>query len=179
MIADAMGRSDIAQAINFGYHFGVRINEVCIIPVKDLKAGLYTKELQVLGKGGQWRTIPVETQQQIEVLVNAVKYAETNGRFGLQKFLSPPEKGGVMKQKRSIQNWISNHHTKFMDRPNKTDGFKTVSERISFHGLRHAYAQRRYNKFLSEGMCEKEARLAVSEELGHHRDDVTRTYSGK
>ena len=100
-------------------------------------------------------------------------------KIWITKLLSPPEKGGVMKQKRSIQNWISNHHTKFMDRPNKTDGFKTVSERISFHGLRHAYAQRRYNKFLSEGMCEKEARLAVSEELGHHRDDVTRTYSGK
>jgi len=178
MLADSMGKSNIVQALTFGRHFGVRINEACIIPVKHLKAGLYNGELSVLGKGGQWRTVPVETSQQRDALRNAVKYAEINGRFGLQKFLSSPVKGGVKQQKNSIQNWISNHHHKFMDRPSKTDGFRTVSKQISFHGLRHVYAQDRYKKFISEGMSEKEARFAVSEELGHHRDAVTRIYVG-
>ena len=63
------------------------------------------------------------------------------------------------------------------------------------HGLRHAYAQQRYKtltgwecpinggkpqKDLSreERCIDNEARLAISEELGHSRPEILRTYCG-
>lgn len=53
-------------------------------------------------------------------------------------------------------------------------GKKRRSETISWHGLRHTYAQRTYETELKARA--KRARKIVSENLGHHRTEVTRIY---
>lgn len=178
ILASNMDRPDVVIAIDFGRHFGVRLNELCTISVDDLKNALYFSELHVTGKGGQDRAIPVETQEQKDILQKSITFAQKHGRSGLQKFLAESIRGGVKAQKKSIQNWIGNHRDKFMARPRESDKFKKVSERVSFHGCRHAYAQDRYDTFINRGMTIKQARYRVSEELGHHREDITKTYAG-
>ena len=54
------------------------------------------------------------------------------------------------------------------------DGKKKRTETISWHSLRHTYAQRTYAEALQERP--KKARKIVSENLGHHRTEVTRIY---
>ncbi|MBO5090603.1 MAG: hypothetical protein J6C27_06825 [Clostridia bacterium] len=54
------------------------------------------------------------------------------------------------------------------------DGKKKRTETISWHSLRHTYAQRTYEEALKERP--KKARKIVSENLGHHRTEVTRIY---
>ena len=65
----------------------------------------------------------------------------------------------------------------------------------SLHGLRHAYAQARYEeltgwkapaaggpvpKALSPGqkVMDRQARRTISQELGHHREQILRVYVG-
>jgi hypothetical protein len=64
------------------------------------------------------------------------------------------------------------------------------------HGLRHAYAQRRYEEItgwkaphaggpgskdlsLAQKAADREARLAVSAELGHGREEIAAVYLGR
>lgn len=44
------------------------------------------------------------------------------------------------------------------------------------HGLRHTYAQQRMSELQSYGLAREEALLAVSQELGHFRPDITLVY---
>ena len=54
------------------------------------------------------------------------------------------------------------------------DGKKKRTEIVSWHGLRHTYAQRTYENELKARP--RKARKIVSENLGHHRTEVTRIY---
>ncbi|MGH8547464.1 MAG: hypothetical protein ACRERU_02445 [Methylococcales bacterium] len=64
------------------------------------------------------------------------------------------------------------------------------------HGLRHAYAQRRYEELTGwkapaaggpatkhltydENAIDRQARLTISRELGHEREEITVVYCGK
>ena len=51
-----------------------------------------------------------------------------------------------------------------------------TENKITFHGLRHTFAHEKYDEFIQMGKTDFQARKAVSELLGHHRDDVTRIY---
>lgn len=72
---------------------------------------------------------------------------------------------------------------------------KNVGE-VKNHGLRHAYAQKRYEALSglvspknggktsrklseSEKQASLEARLQVSQELGHNREEITAVYLGR
>lgn len=44
------------------------------------------------------------------------------------------------------------------------------------HGLRYNFAQNEYKKCLNNGMTVQQAKLHVSEKLGHHRADITERY---
>ena len=76
------------------------------------------------------------------------------------------------------------------------EGITTRAGLSSLHGLRHAYAQERYEE-LTGWKCpatggpgrqsltaeqrelDREARLTVSQELGHEREQVTAAYLGR
>ena len=44
------------------------------------------------------------------------------------------------------------------------------------HGLRHNYAQAQFNGYTAQGMSRSEALQATSEDMGHHRQDITLVY---
>jgi site-specific recombinase XerD len=60
------------------------------------------------------------------------------------------------------------------------DAIRALGIEISgVHRLRANFAQNKYQEFLAQGMDEREARLRVSELLGHARIDVTYKYIPK
>ena len=50
---------------------------------------------------------------------------------------------------------------------------------FNIHAVRHSVAQERYAELILNGYSEKESKIAVSNELGHNRDYVTKIYLGK
>jgi len=52
-------------------------------------------------------------------------------------------------------------------------------EKYSFHMERRVYAQNQYKEYRKQGLSDQEARLKVSESLGHNRIDVTYRYIPK
>ena len=121
-------------------------------------------------KGGRERTVPIRTDQQREVLDRAHRLA---GRGSLI-----PGNRNYVQQMRVYEGNTRRaglHH---------------------MHGLRHAYAQIRYEE-LTDCACpaaggpvtkeltldqrerDREARLTISRELGHEREQVTAAYLGR
>lgn len=47
---------------------------------------------------------------------------------------------------------------------------------LTFHGLRHSYAQERYAYYCNLGLSDKQARRFVAIELGHFRAEITEIY---
>ena len=108
------------------------------------------------------------------------KYLEYAKAMGLQPgdyLISSSEKHGVKNEIKSLQNWMSHNREKFMvkDRDKIVeDGKKKRHSTISWHGLRHSYAQKTYAEALQDKP--KQAEKIVSENLGHHCYKVTRIY---
>jgi site-specific recombinase XerC len=121
-------------------------------------------------KGGKVREIPIRTQSQREVLDKAHRLA---GRGSL-----------IPSDRRYIQQLrIYERHT----------GNAGLSK---LHGLRHAYAQRRYQELTGwpapaaggptskqltaeQKALDQAARLTISRELGHEREQITTVYLGR
>ena len=121
-------------------------------------------------KGGRAREIPVRTDAQRAVLDRAHGVAGSAA-------LIPAERSYVQ-------------HLKVYERKVVDAGFSKL------HGLRHAYAQQRYRELTGRdapaaGGCQartltpaeqagdRNARLTISAELGHAREDVTAVYLGR
>lgn len=121
-------------------------------------------------KGGQQREVPLRTDYQREVLERAHRLA---GRGSL----IPPKLSYIQ-------------HLKRYERLCERAGLSKV------HGLRHAYAQSRYEEMTGwkapaaggptseqltpeQKAVDLQARLAISEELGHHRESITAVYLGR
>lgn len=121
-------------------------------------------------KGGQAREIPLRTDEQRRVLADAHRVAGKGSMI-------PPEKTYV--------EWMKRY---------ERDCLKAGIHRA--HGLRHAYAQARYEELAGwkspaaggpkyaelnseQKKLDRLVRLRVSNELGHHRVDVTSVYLGR
>lgn len=124
-------------------------------------------------KGGRERTIPITTQEQRDLLNKIHTFCRENGTKSL----------------------IPNH--KNYEQQMRTYEYQTAKVgEIKNHGLRHAYAQKRYedlsglrspknggkiSRNLSnfEKKANLDARLQVSSELGHNREEITAVYLGR
>ena len=121
-------------------------------------------------KGGRARTIPITNEAQRELLEEARSLAKGGSLI--------PSELMYIKQLRRYE------------RQTLQAGLRKL------HGLRHAYAQRRYEALtgqpcpacggksrreLSEAelQADQSARLQISGELGHARESITRTYLGR
>lgn len=120
-------------------------------------------------KGGKERIIPIRTAEQREVLNRAHRLA------GLGSLIP------------SSRNYV--HHLRVYEGNTLRAGLSQM------HGLRHAYAQNRYeeltgwkcpaaggldSKSFTPGQREldREARLIISRELGHERGQITAIWAG-
>ena len=121
-------------------------------------------------KGGRARVIPIRTEKQREVLNRAHKLAG---------------KGSLIPSARNYVQQVRIY-----------DGNTIRAGLSKMHGLRHAYAQQRYeeltgwkspaaggpiSKALSAEQREKDyqVRLVISREMGHEREQVTAVYLGR
>jgi hypothetical protein len=121
-------------------------------------------------KGGKARVVPVRTTEQRDLLDRAHQLA---GR------------GALIPSERSYRQQLRIYER------------HTVNAGLSkLHGLRHAYAQERYEKLTGwkapaaggppsrtlsdvERVIDREARLTISRELGHERPEIVGVYCGK
>lgn len=176
-LAVAMGRQDVVTAIDFISAFGLRLEEMCTLRVEYLMSALKTGQLVIpRGKGGQRRALSLDESQRA-LIKKYLDYAKAAGRYPGDYLISSSEKHGVLNEKRSLQNWLSYHREKFVVK-NRTElkekGKKEKHDTISWHGLRHAYAQRKFEEAKKE--TPGKAKKVVSENLGHHRESVTDIY---
>ncbi len=121
-------------------------------------------------KGGKERSIPITNEHQRTILDKAKQLAGKGS-------LVPPNKKYIQQLR------IYEHHT-------------TLTGLNKLHGLRHQYAQQRYEvltgwkapavgglakKDMNEEQKKKdlEARLLISKELGHEREQITAVYLGR
>jgi len=121
-------------------------------------------------KGGRARTVPIRTADQRWVL-EQVKDLAGKGS------LIPPERSYVQ-------------HVRVYEAELRKAGISRA------HGLRHAYAQRRYEELAGwkaphaggpkskdltpeQKALDREARLAISKEMGHGREEITVVYLGR
>ena len=150
--------------------FGLRREEA--LKIRPAWADRETK-LVLLGswtKGGRPREIRILTQHQREVLERAKALAGSGS-------LIPREKTYI-------------NHLRTYKRQVAAAGFHKL------HGLRHAYAQDRYRELTGreapaaggkhwseltaqEKLEDSRARMTISEELGHSREQISRVYCGK
>ena len=174
-LAEDMRRFDVRDALDIGWHLGLRIIEVCQLKVKDLKIALNWGGPDIKGKGGQIRFVKIETEEQKELIKRLYHEAKTKGLTDDDFIISKTISKGPQMEKKSIENWIYNHRKEFTDTDRLAKvkpGKKPRVENLVFHGLRHSYNQNR-EKWL-EGDPRKRQKL--SEGLGHHRDSVNDIY---
>ena len=159
MLAAAIqnNHEDYATIFTLARYAGLRLEECFRIDSKDAKNAIITGKLFVKGKGGLTRYVPIKESIRIELN----KILKTVPR-GQKLFVSCEDKTHhAMKR---LQCFISYHRKFFTD------------SKITFHRLRHTYAHEKYKDFILLGKSDYQARKAVSELLGHHRDDATRIY---
>ena len=151
--------------------FGLRREECLKIKPHVADEGAYLRLQGSWTKGGIGRIVPIVSEEQRYWLEKAKAFVISEDTS-----MIPPERSYIQQRKR-------------YDRLTHEAGFKRL------HGLRHAYAQRRYRELtgwdapinggkLKKSMTEEEkhvdqqARFIVSHELGHSRLAITRTYLG-
>lgn len=198
-IALDMDREDCCQALKMARTFGMRIDEACHATVKEFKDALSNGEISITGKGNYTRVLLRLKKHQLVVAHEVLEYARKEGRFNpSDKIISRTGLRGVEKEKAAVQNWMNNHRgkweadfrIKYSEEYEKQkaycalSGLKLNTHKISFHGLRYNFAQERYEEQYkhyillgwNDDRASNQARLDVSEDLGHHRDAVTNIY---
>jgi len=150
--------------------FGLRREECLKFQPSYADKGNYIRLKDTWTKGGKARRIPIVSHAQ-RVLLNQVHQVAGKGS------LIPPEKS-----------YVQQMH--YYDRITHQAGLKKL------HGLRHAYTQARYEAITgfkcpvqggknkrhmtpSERQKDERARLIISRELGHEREEITAIYLGR
>ena len=145
----------LQHSVNLQREFGLRLRESIQIKADTIKQALRSGTLHVDRQDGtknsQPRDIPVRTEQQLETLKSVLNFMQERNL----KSLAPTD---TLKQQLYYAQ-------------NIRQGFNQVNNtKMDYHGERHYYAQQR----LSEGASLKQ----VSEELGHHREEILKHYTG-
>jgi len=149
--------------------FGLRKEEALKIQPRWADRGKYLHLKASWTKGGRERTVPIRTQEQRALLEQAKRLA------GLGSMIPGGRK--YIEQMRIYERHTANAGLSRM------------------HGLRHAYAQQRYRELTgwpsshaggptkkeltrAQQQTDQRARLTISKELGHVREQITAVYCG-
>jgi len=134
--------------------FGLRLRESLAIKQETIRDALRTNVLHLTSQDGtknsRSRDIPILNEQQREILKSVLDFQKQNNL----KSLIPTT------YLREQYNFAKNMQYSFN---------KSNSDYFHFHGERHSYAQCR----IEEGA----SKIEVSRELGHNRQEVTKTYA--
>ena len=150
--------------------FGLRREEAIKFIPSYADRGHHLQLKATWTKGGRARTIPIRTQAQWDVLARAHKLAGA---------------GSLIRQDR-----------RYVDQLHVYERQVSAAGLSKAHGLRHTYAQQRYreltgwdcpavggtpNKDLTpeQQQMDRDARLIISQELGHNREQITAAYLGR
>ena len=163
-LALSMERYDVALSIKFGLELGTRIHETHRQDRAAISSAIKKGSLTTKGKGGFVRNIPIYNNKQIEVL----EFAKNLTNDDDPKVFATHDRS-ITQTMKSVQNWIYNHRDKFSE----------DDRQLTYHGLRATYAANEYNRIYSETGDRKLALKTVSEQLGHHREWITRVYLSK
>jgi site-specific recombinase XerD len=164
-IARNSKNKEIADIIFLAREQGLRIHEGVRLDRTDAEKAVREGFLTVKGKGGLIRQVPLRSQT-IAVLRDAMNRVSR----GHKLFVRDGEKAHQVIQR--VQDFVKNNRQKVWDPANtRPEGVE-----ITMHSFRHAYAKEEYNRFIKNGMSEKQARFEVSKLIGHSREDVTRIY---
>lgn len=147
-----------ANMVKLAYLEGLRIHEVARLEKSQLVNALQEGILTVKGKGGLVRNIPLYNKELVQRLCDDTKNGD-------KVFINKEEQ--THKVINNLQVFIYNHNKEFSNRSDRN---------LTFHGLRHAYAQNRYRELRNKGIDDYNARLKVSKELGHFRVEITEIY---
>ncbi|MCC6048724.1 MAG: integrase domain-containing protein [Thermodesulfobacterium sp.] len=142
------------HSVQLQREFGLRLRESLAIKTETISKALETGTLHLTKtdgtKNGREREIPILTESQREALKKALDFMKENGLFSL----APTE---TLKEQYRFAYEV------------KREFEAQTGERFTFHGERHAFAQR----LISEGVD----RATVSAWLGHGREEITKVYS--
>ena len=150
--------------------FGLRREEALKIQPRWADRGDHLQLKASWTKGGRERTVPIRTEAQRALLEQAKRLA------GFGSLI--PRSRQYIEQLRIYERHTANAGLSKM------------------HGLRHAYAQERYRELtgwpsphaggptkkaltLAQQQADQRARLAISQELGHVREQITAVYLGR
>lgn len=188
------GRLDVYYGLKMGDEFGIRIQTVGRLTVKQINKALKEGCLRVCEKGGKWRSIPIENEKMkqtlldLQIIAKTEKITSKQHIFRDSDFFSENKKtqgeNSHDKTVKSIQNYIGKNRKDVQDTDRKdisqyaSNREKRIVEKaeLSFHGLRYRYAQRQMDKFLKQGYTYRESLGKVSVLLGHHRYKISRVY---
>lgn len=155
--ASNVGHSRYGDMARLSSQLGLRLHEVCRLDKNHLRQALDEGKLTIKGKGGLVRTIYVYDKSLIQELYDST-------RRGEKVFIKQGEQ--THKIMKNIQMFIYNNQKEF----------SCKDKNITFHGLRHYYAQQRYSELIGRGLTDLQARKIVSLELGHYRINITEIY---
>jgi integrase len=151
--------------------FGLRAREAMQLRPHVADKGSYLA-LTVGTKGGRDRVVPIDTPEKRELIDKAKTFAAS-------KLASTSDPTKTLAQ-------VKNHYYHVL----RSCGI-TRAEGITSHGLRHGYANDRYQQIVGQHSpvrgggtvfdrdTDQAARLEVAEELGHSRKTVTTYYLGR
>lgn len=180
-LANLKGRMDVVISMDFMLHFGLRIDEATSLKLTYLKRALNYGQLMVTGKGGKQHVIDFDESGKHKAIIEKwLSFAEAGGKYPTDYLICDKKCRSVEKKKKSMQNWLIRMKKQILE-PGRAEftehGKKPRRDTISFHGLCHTFAQ----NYLTElkFMNPKDARLKVSQALGHERMEITRVYTNE
>lgn len=162
-VARGLGRTEIDCFIGVTRELGGRIAEMLKLDHAEVTKAIKTGEITLRGKGGYHRTFEI-TPEAVRELKYALKQLGT--KPGEKLFVQKHEKTHLVKNR--IEKWIERHRSKVQNLGSRAQ--------ISPHGLRHAFTQHSIDRYVRAGYTLIRARKQTSEDIGHHRVEITRVY---
>jgi len=167
---EKVGDQHVRMSLELQQVFGLRREEAIKFQPDYADRGDYIALKESWTKGGKAREIPVRTESQRAVLNRARLLAG---------------KGSLIPSSRNYR-----HQLRIYERHTANAGLSKM------HGLRHAYAQQRYEELTGwksptaggpvakmltpeQKAIDQQARLTISRELGHERIQIVSVYCGK
>jgi integrase len=163
----------VALQIELQATFGLRVKESVMLRPHLADKGAYLA-ISIGTKGGRDRTVPIDSEKKRELLDRAKTFAGRPTASTAAPELSLKQALG--------------HYSRVL----RNVGITKATAGVTSHGLRHNYANDRYQHYAGadspvrggslaefDRELDRAARLEVSEELGHSRESVSTYYLGR